>query len=150
MILEYLRARYLGVARGTRPTTRSRARRRRADPARTRPPWVDLEEDERDDWFVRRCDEEDRHEPSPPVPDRGSAPRAATARATGEKDEPQPFVVDLDIEVEVGDDSIEATADYRAITDAVREIVEDGSFDLIEAMADAIAAPDRAFPHVAG
>ena len=32
---------------------------------------------------------------------------------TGEKDEPQPFVVDLDLEVEVHDDSIEATADYR-------------------------------------
>ncbi len=40
----------------------------------------------------------------------------------GEKDEPQPFVVDLDLEVEVHDDSIDATADYRAVTDAVREI----------------------------
>lgn len=60
------------------------------------------------------------------------------ARA-GEKDEPQPFVVDLDLEVDVGDDSIEATADYRRITDAVREVVEQGSFDLIETMAGAIA-----------
>ena len=48
----------------------------------------------------------------------------------GEKDEPQPFVVDLDLEVEPRDDSIEATADYREITE---------SFDLIESMADAIA-----------
>lgn len=60
------------------------------------------------------------------------------ARA-GEKDEPQPFVVDLDLEVDAADDSIEGTADYRSITDAVREVVEQGSFDLIETMADAIA-----------
>jgi dihydroneopterin aldolase len=57
----------------------------------------------------------------------------------GEKDEPQPFVVDLDLEVEPRDDSIEATADYREITDAVREVIEQQSFDLIESMADAIA-----------
>ena len=57
----------------------------------------------------------------------------------GEKDEPQPFVVDLDLEVEPRDDSIEATADYREITDAVRGIIELESFDLIESMADAIA-----------
>lgn len=66
----------------------------------------------------------------------------------GEKDTPQPFVVDLDIEVEAERDSIDATADYRAVTDAVREIVERGSFDLIEAMAEAIAARVNAFPHV--
>jgi dihydroneopterin aldolase len=57
----------------------------------------------------------------------------------GEKDEPQPFVVDLDLEVEVSEDSIGATADYRAIVDAVREVVEQGSFDLIETMAVEIA-----------
>lgn len=68
----------------------------------------------------------------------------------GEKDVPQPFVVDLDIEVDTTGDSIEATADYRAITDAVREIVEGGSFDLIEAMADAIAVRVIAFPRVEG
>ena len=66
----------------------------------------------------------------------------------GEKDEPQPFVVDLDIEVDAPHDSIDATADYRGITDAVREIVEGGSFDLIEAMADAIARRVSFFPHV--
>jgi dihydroneopterin aldolase len=68
----------------------------------------------------------------------------------GEKDEPQPFVVDLDLAVDVDDDSIDATADYRAITDAVREVVERGSFDLIESMAEAIARGVAAFPHVAG
>jgi dihydroneopterin aldolase len=68
---------------------------------------------------------------------------------TGEKDEPQPFVVDLDLQVEVEDDSIDATADYRGVTDAVREIVEQGSFDLIETMAGAIAQRIASLPHVA-
>lgn len=57
----------------------------------------------------------------------------------GEKDEPQPFVVDLDLEVEVVRDDIDATADYRGITEAVRDVIENGSFDLIEAMAEALA-----------
>jgi dihydroneopterin aldolase len=60
------------------------------------------------------------------------------ARA-GEKDSPQPFVVDLDLEVDVGDDTIDATADYRGVSERVRELVEGRSFDLIESMADAIA-----------
>ena len=66
----------------------------------------------------------------------------------GEKDKPQPFVVDLDVEVDAGDDSIEATADYRGMTDTVREIVEHGSFDLIETMADAIARRIASAPRV--
>jgi dihydroneopterin aldolase len=66
----------------------------------------------------------------------------------GEKDQPQPFVVDLDIEVDAPRDSIDATADYRGVTDVVRQVVEDGSFDLIEAMADAIARRVSSFPHV--
>ena len=80
----------------------------------------------------------------------------------GEKDEAQDFVVDLDIEVNVGDDHIEGTADYRGITETVRSIVEERSFDLIESMAAAIAdeilALDRVVrvtavvhkPHAAG
>lgn len=70
------------------------------------------------------------------------------ARA-GEKDEPQPFVVDLDLSVEATGDTIDGTADYREITNAVREVVEQGSFDLIESMAHAIAHRIVAFPHVA-
>jgi dihydroneopterin aldolase len=57
----------------------------------------------------------------------------------GEKDEPQDLVVDLDVEVNVGDDHIEGTADYRGITETVRTIVADRSFDLIESVAAAIA-----------
>ena len=57
----------------------------------------------------------------------------------GEKDQPQPFVVDLDVDVEVGEDVIAGTADYRGITEAVRAVVEARSFDLIETMASTIA-----------
>ena len=57
----------------------------------------------------------------------------------GEKDAAQPFVVDLDLEVEVTGDDIDATADYRGITEAVRAVIEGGSFDLIESLASAIA-----------
>ena len=67
----------------------------------------------------------------------------------GEKDVPQPFVVDLDLEVDAVDDWIDSTADYRAITDTVREIIEQGSFDLIETMADAIARRVASDPRVA-
>jgi dihydroneopterin aldolase len=66
----------------------------------------------------------------------------------GEKDNPQPFVVDLDLEVEVGDDAIEGTADYRAIVGAVREVIEQRSFDLIESMAEAIARRVASIAHV--
>jgi dihydroneopterin aldolase len=66
------------------------------------------------------------------------------ARA-GEKDEAQPFVVDLDLEVEVAGDQIDGTADYRGITERVRTVIEDGSFDLIEAMA---ARDRRCMPDV--
>jgi dihydroneopterin aldolase/2-amino-4-hydroxy-6-hydroxymethyldihydropteridine diphosphokinase len=66
----------------------------------------------------------------------------------GEKDDPQPFVIDLDLEVEVADDMIEATADYRGITEAVRDVVQDRSFDLIEIMAQVIADDVLAIPHV--
>jgi dihydroneopterin aldolase len=57
----------------------------------------------------------------------------------GEKDEPQAFVLDLDLEVEVGEDRIEGTADYRNVTERARDIVASGSFDLIESMAEAVA-----------
>jgi dihydroneopterin aldolase len=58
----------------------------------------------------------------------------------GEKDEAQPFVVDLDVEVEVTDDSIGGTADYRTLIAAARGVVETGSFDLLESLARAVAA----------
>jgi dihydroneopterin aldolase len=58
----------------------------------------------------------------------------------GEKDEPQEFVVDLDLDVTVSGDDIVGTADYRTITETVRAVVENESYDLIEVLARAVAA----------
>jgi len=66
----------------------------------------------------------------------------------GEKDASQLFVVDLDLEVEVGDDAIGETADYRGVTDAVRTVIEQGSYDLIETMAADLAEACLAFEAV--
>jgi dihydroneopterin aldolase len=66
----------------------------------------------------------------------------------GEKDESQPFVVDLDLEVEVASDTIDATADYRGVSERVRSLVEEGSFDLIESMAAEIAGACLSFDGV--
>jgi dihydroneopterin aldolase len=66
----------------------------------------------------------------------------------GEKDEPQHFVVDLDLDVDAAADSIDATADYRGIVEAVQEVVEGSSFDLIDSMADAVARAVLARPRV--
>jgi dihydroneopterin aldolase len=65
----------------------------------------------------------------------------------GERDEPQPFVLDLDLFVDVDGDALEATADYRDLVRAARSVVEQGSFALLEslaeAVADGVAAHDR-------
>jgi dihydroneopterin aldolase len=66
----------------------------------------------------------------------------------GEKDAPQPFVVDLDLEVRVDGDAIGATADYRAITQAARDAVAATSFDLLESIAAAVAEAVAAMDHV--
>jgi len=66
----------------------------------------------------------------------------------GEKDDPQEFVIDLDLELDVDHDSIEATADYRGVSEAARAVVTDGSYDLIEVMAHDVAERVVAFGHV--
>ena len=58
----------------------------------------------------------------------------------GEKDEAQPFVVDLDVEVEVGGDELAATVDYRELIRTARSTVQERSFDLLESIAHAVAA----------
>ena len=71
-----------------------------------------------------------------------------------EKVNPQPFEVDLVLHVDLAEaaatDDLATTADYANLFDLVRTIVEGRSFDLIEALAGAIASavlaaagPDR-------
>ena len=57
----------------------------------------------------------------------------------GERDQAQDFVVDLDVEVEVGDDELSSTSDYRTLIRTARETVERDSFDLLESLAHAVA-----------
>lgn len=66
----------------------------------------------------------------------------------GEKDEPQEFVVDLDVEVRVAADSLERTADYRDLVAAARAVVSERSFDLLETIAQEVARAVAAFPGV--
>jgi dihydroneopterin aldolase len=58
----------------------------------------------------------------------------------GERLEPQPFLVDLEVVVTVDGDELEATADYRALTNAAREAVAGESVTLLETLAEAVAA----------
>jgi dihydroneopterin aldolase len=60
-----------------------------------------------------------------------------------EREEPQPFEVDLvlrlDLSRAAASDDLAATIDYSALFDLARFIVEERSFHLIEALAGAIA-----------
>jgi dihydroneopterin aldolase len=66
----------------------------------------------------------------------------------GEQDAPQPFRVDVEVGVDPGDDHIEATADYRMVVTAVREVVEGESHSIIETIAERVAARVAELPHV--
>ena len=62
----------------------------------------------------------------------------------GERDTPQPFVVDVEV---LGDlapaasaDSIDSTIDYGAIVKEVRDVIESESYELLEAVAEGVAA----------
>ena len=57
----------------------------------------------------------------------------------GERLQPQEFVVDLDVLVEVDRDSLEATIDYRNLADLARDTVAQTSFELLESLAEAVA-----------
>lgn len=60
-----------------------------------------------------------------------------------EKQNPQPFIVDLELSLDLGkacrSDRLEDTVDYGAVFKCVQEIVEGRSFNLLEALAQAIA-----------
>jgi dihydroneopterin aldolase len=60
-----------------------------------------------------------------------------------EKTEPQRFEVDVELAMDVQpaglEDAIDRTVDYRGVYDTTRQVVESTSFNLIEALAEAIA-----------
>jgi len=65
-----------------------------------------------------------------------------------EKDRPQDFVVDLDVEVDVSSDDIAATADYRKLVQAARDVVAGESLDLLESLAGEVARAVAGLPRV--
>ena len=66
----------------------------------------------------------------------------------GEQEQPQEFRVDLEVEVEVGADSLSATVDYRLLAEMARRTVEETSFNLLESMAQAVVHVLRSVPSV--
>jgi dihydroneopterin aldolase len=66
----------------------------------------------------------------------------------GEQLEPQEFVVDVAIWVEVTSDTLAGTLDYRVIVDRVRGTVSGASFVLLEALAEAVASDLMDFSQV--
>jgi dihydroneopterin aldolase len=56
-----------------------------------------------------------------------------------ERERPQAFVVDLEIEVDAAGDDLTSTADYDRIVPAVQDIVTGESYRLIETLARRIA-----------
>jgi FolB domain-containing protein len=57
----------------------------------------------------------------------------------GERDEAQPFTVDLVLGVEPPGDDLTTTADYREVARRVREAVEKTSYSIIESLAGRVA-----------
>jgi dihydroneopterin aldolase len=66
----------------------------------------------------------------------------------GEQAEPQAFVIDLDVTLEVGQDTLEDTIDYRIMADTVRSTVAETSFVLLESLAEEVARVLYAFPRI--
>ncbi len=66
----------------------------------------------------------------------------------GERYNPQEFVVDLEVLVEVPMDSVRTIADYRDLAATARRIVEKESYELIETLADEIAGQIHQFDPV--
>jgi dihydroneopterin aldolase len=66
----------------------------------------------------------------------------------GERDEPQPFLLDLDIEVEAVHDDLATTADYRVVVETARNLVASQSFAIIETLAERVATAVLAVPGV--
>jgi dihydroneopterin aldolase len=66
----------------------------------------------------------------------------------GERDRPQPFVVDLEVVVEAETDTLSSTADYRDVAAEARDVIGGESHVLVETLATAVARRVSAVPGV--
>jgi 7,8-dihydroneopterin aldolase/epimerase/oxygenase len=71
---------------------------------------------------------------------RGVRAEGRHGASAGERDDPQPFEVDLEVEVEAAGDDLDTTADYREVVAAVRATIEGEPVTLIETLAERIGA----------
>lgn len=70
---------------------------------------------------------------------RGIRAEGRHGASAGERDDPQPFEVDLEVEVEAAGDDLDSTSDYREVVAAVRAVIEGEPVTLIETLAGRIA-----------
>jgi dihydroneopterin aldolase len=67
----------------------------------------------------------------------------------GERDDPQPFVVDIELDLNIAAvaklDRLETTIDYVWVERIVRRVIEEKSFELLETLAHTIAEEVLAF-----
>jgi dihydroneopterin aldolase len=71
---------------------------------------------------------------------RGLEVSATHGANESERDMPQPFLFDITLDVpEPAQDAIDATVDYRAVRDLVRDVAGRRSFRLLESLAAATA-----------
>lgn len=68
--------------------------------------------------------------------------------AEGEREDPQPFVVDVEVVVEASADTLSATADYRDVVAVVRDVIGGDSHVLVETLASTVARRVAAVPGV--
>ena len=66
----------------------------------------------------------------------------------GERDEPQEFVVDVEVVVDPGDDVLGDTLDYRELKSVVQRTIFDESHVLLETIARSVVVAVRADPRV--
>jgi dihydroneopterin aldolase len=68
--------------------------------------------------------------------------------SSGERDQPQDFVVDLEVQVAPNSDALDQTVDYREIAHAARRTIDERSFALVETIAREVALAVCALPGV--
>ena len=70
---------------------------------------------------------------------RGVRTEGRHGASRGEQDSAQPFLVDLEIDVEALNDDLGTTADYRVVIYAVQDLIKQKSFALVETIAERVA-----------
>ena len=84
---------------------------------------------------------------------RGLRVVAAHGALPGEQEHPQPFEVDLDVEVETAraaeTDELQDAVDYGRLVEVAAEVVRSGPFRLLETLAERVAGAVVATPGVA-